>query len=135
MTDNVFENYYKNTVNDFNKMYSNNNENNIPKRNMISRSKKTFITNKNNILLKKFFHNSHQTSEIKDITMKFKNISILKTICQGYCYDIVINNKCSKWGNCRFKHNVCIIIFKILCFNTFTYLHIKLFFICFILII
>lgn len=54
MTDNVFENYYKNTTN-FNKIYSNNNENNIPKRNIKSKSKKsTFIANKNT-LLKKFF--------------------------------------------------------------------------------
>lgn len=54
MIDNVFENYYKNTTN-FNKIYSNNNENNIPKRNIKSKSKKsTFIANKNT-LLKKFF--------------------------------------------------------------------------------
>lgn len=49
MTDNVFENYYKNTTN-FNKIYSNNNENNIPKRNIKSKSKKsTFIANKNTL--------------------------------------------------------------------------------------
>lgn len=39
MTDNVFEIYYKNTTNDFNKMYNNNNENNIPKRNIKSEYK------------------------------------------------------------------------------------------------
>ena len=103
MTDNVIENYYKNTTSDFNKFYNNNddnkNENNVSKEVVRSRLEQVTSDQKYNTVFQKSLQNPQISTS--------RNINTLKSIFHGFCYYTIMYNKCLR-NDCRFRHDVCI---------------------------
>ncbi|CAD1477024.1 unnamed protein product, partial [Heterotrigona itama] len=96
MTDDVIENYCKNTTSDFNKVY-NNNENNVSKEVARSRLEQVISVQKDNTVFQKSLQNPQISTPW--------NINVLKSIFRGFCYYTIMYNKCLR-NNCRFKHDL-----------------------------
>jgi hypothetical protein len=131
MTNSVIEHYKENLISDLNKIYidNNNKEYNISKNVAESASleKLTLIPKENNILFKKSLQNVQisRTKKIKvtpkkmnvtskkiNVTPKKVNVTpkkmdVLKSIFRGFCYTLIITNKCVR-KKCFFRHDVCI---------------------------
>ncbi|XP_043522519.1 protein PFF0380w-like [Frieseomelitta varia] len=88
MTDNVIENYYKNTTSDFNKFYNNNDDNN----------------NENNVTSDQKYNTVLQKSLQNPQIATSRNINAFKSIFHGFCYYTIMYNKCLR-NDCRFRHD------------------------------
>ncbi|XP_015429186.1 PREDICTED: uncharacterized protein LOC107185923 [Dufourea novaeangliae] len=94
MSDNVFDNYYKNISSEFNKAYDTNN---------ISNSTINVLKENEKTLWGSSFKTpqTHKTANV----VKQKNNELFTNIFKGYCFHYVRFASCSK-QDCRFNHNL-----------------------------